>query len=87
MVSQSLNGKVAVVTGSTQGLGLAIAQLFAEQNAAGLVICGRNAQNGEKSAEILKGQGTPTEFVQADLSSVEDCRKVIRKADQAFGNG
>ncbi len=85
MASQSLNGKVAVVTGSTQGLGLAIAQLFAEQNAAGLVICGRNAQNGEKSAEILKGQGTPTEFVQADLSSVEDCRKVIRKADQAFG--
>jgi len=85
MTENNLTGKVAVVTGSTQGLGLAIAQLFAEQKAAGLVICGRNAQNGEKAEETLKEQGTPTEFVQADLSSVEDCRKVVRKADEAFG--
>ena len=85
MTEQNLLGKVAVVTGSTQGLGLAIAKLFSEQRAAGLVICGRHVQNGKKAADILTGQGTPTEFVQADLSRVEDCRKVIQKADQAFG--
>ena len=85
MTEQNLYGKVAVVTGSTQGLGLAIAQNFAEQSAAGLVVCGRNKQNGERAADLLTKQGTPTEFVQVDLSRVEDCRKVIRKVDQAFG--
>ena len=85
MVSQSLNGKVAVVTGSTQGLGLSIAKLFAEEQAAGLVICGRNEQNGEKAAAALTEKGVPTHYVQADLTRVEDCRKVVRKADEAFG--
>ena len=85
MASQSLNGKVAVVTGSTQGLGLSIAKLFAEEQAAGLVICGRNNQNGDKAAASLTEKGVPTHYVQADLTRVEDCRKVVRKADEAFG--
>ena len=85
MASQSLNGKVAVVTGSTQGLGLSIAKLFAQEQAAGLVICGRNEQNGEKAAAALTEKGVPTHYVQADLTRVEDCRKVVRKADEAFG--
>ena len=42
----SLAGKVAVVTGGTQGLGETIAHLFADRGAAGLVICGRNEKNG-----------------------------------------
>jgi NAD(P)-dependent dehydrogenase (short-subunit alcohol dehydrogenase family) len=85
MTEENLIGKVAVITGSTQGLGLAIAQLFAQQKVSGLVICGRNRQNGEKAASIMVNQGIPTQFVRADLSDVEACRKVIRKADQAFG--
>ncbi|MGH7104739.1 MAG: KR domain-containing protein, partial [Acetobacteraceae bacterium] len=42
----SLAGKIAVVTGSTQGLGEAIARLFADRGAAGIVITGRNGENG-----------------------------------------
>ena len=80
-----LSGKVAIVTGGTQGLGEAIARLFAERGAAGIVICGRNAKGGERVASDLSSAGCPTVFVQADLAKVADCRKVVAKADEHFG--
>jgi NAD(P)-dependent dehydrogenase (short-subunit alcohol dehydrogenase family) len=77
-----LDGKVAVVTGSTQGLGEAIARLFAAQGAAGIVLCGRNVERGQAVARSL---GVPARFVAAELGRVEDCRRVIAEADGAFG--
>jgi NAD(P)-dependent dehydrogenase (short-subunit alcohol dehydrogenase family) len=81
----NLTGKIAIVTGGTQGLGEAIARLFAERGAAGLVICGRNAGKGERVASDISSAGCPTAFVQADLAKVADCRKVVAKADERFG--
>jgi len=81
----NLNGKIAVVTGGSQGLGEAIARLFAERGAAGLVICGRNAARGEKVAAEISATGCPTVFVTADLAKVAECRKVIAEADRRFG--
>ena len=81
-----LDGKYAVVTGGTQGLGAAIAQGFAEAGAAGLVTCGRSTGKGEAVArEIAESAGCPVHFVTADLADVEDCRRVIAKADAVFG--
>jgi NAD(P)-dependent dehydrogenase (short-subunit alcohol dehydrogenase family) len=80
----NLGGKIAVVTGGTQGLGEAIARLFAERGAAGLVICGRNAKSGERVVNDISAASCPTVFVQADLSKVADCRKVVAKADERF---
>jgi NAD(P)-dependent dehydrogenase (short-subunit alcohol dehydrogenase family) len=84
-MAQLLEGKIAVVTGGTQGLGETIARRFAAEGAAGLVICGRTAAHGEAVAGDLTNQGTPTRFVRADLGLVEDCRRVIAEADAAFG--
>jgi NAD(P)-dependent dehydrogenase (short-subunit alcohol dehydrogenase family) len=81
----NLAGKIAVVTGGTQGLGEAVARLFAERGAAGLVICGRNAKGGERVASDISSAGCPTVFVRADLAKVADCRKVVAKADERFG--
>jgi NAD(P)-dependent dehydrogenase (short-subunit alcohol dehydrogenase family) len=81
----NLNGKIAIVTGGSQGLGEAIARLFGERGAAGLVICGRNAKGGERVASEISAVGCPTVFVQADLANVADCRKVVAKADERFG--
>ena len=80
----NLRGKCAVVTGGSQGLGEAIARLFAERGAAGLVICGRNAANGERVAAEISATGCPTYFVRADLAKVADCRAVIAEADKRF---
>lgn len=81
-----LDGKIAVVTGGTQGLGAEVARLFAERGAAGLVICGRSIAKGEAKAEEIGARyGTQVHFVAADLAQVEDCRKVIAAARSHFG--
>ena len=81
-----LEGKIAVVTGGTQGLGAAIARLFANRGASGIVICGRSREKGEaKAREIREAAGVAAEFVAADLGRVEDCRAVIAQADARFG--
>ncbi len=81
-----LDGKIAVVTGGTQGLGAAIARLFAERGAAGRVICGRSKDKGERNAAaIAAATGVPVAYVQADLGEVADCRAVIAAADARFG--
>src|SRR5271163_2704079 len=80
----SLSGKYAVVTGGSQGLGETIARAFAAAGAAGLVICGRNAANGERVAREITESGCPTYFVRADLAKVAECRKVIDEADSRF---
>jgi len=81
----SLEGKVAIVTGSTQGLGEAIAHLFAARGIAGLVITGRNAERGAKVKSALEQKGVKTVFVKADLALMDDTRKVVAEADKAFG--
>ena len=81
----NLSGRIAVVTGGTQGLGEAIARLFGERGAAGIVICGRNAEKGERVASEISSAGCPTVFVRADLAKVADCRKVVAKAEERFG--
>jgi len=78
--------KAAVITGSTQGLGEAIARRLIEEKMIGsLVICGRSASAGGRLAGELGALGCRTEFAPADLSRVEDCRRVIDAAQNAFG--
>ncbi len=81
----SLAGKVAIVTGSTQGLGEATARLFAERGAAGLVVTGRSTANGEQVREALEAKGVKTVFVAADLAHTADVEKVVDAADKSFG--
>jgi NAD(P)-dependent dehydrogenase (short-subunit alcohol dehydrogenase family) len=80
-----LAGKVAAITGGTQGLGEAVARLFAARGAAGLAICGRSVEQGELIARELSGAGCPTEFVHADLERMDDGRNFIDSAEASFG--
>lgn len=80
-----LDGRVIVVTGGTQGLGEAIAIHAANQGAAGVLICGRQEDKGREVTARIEEIGAAAEFVQADLSNVEDCRNVVRQCDKRFG--
>ena len=84
-MERPFDGKIAVITGSMQGLGEATARLFAERGAGGLVICDQDKANGERIASELSKNGCQTVFVEADLSDVEACRSVIDTADKIFG--
>jgi NAD(P)-dependent dehydrogenase (short-subunit alcohol dehydrogenase family) len=82
----SLTGKYAIVTGSTQGLGEAIARMFKARGVAGLIICGRNAERGKAVAASLDSDTCQVHFVQADLANVDDCRRIVAAADEHFGS-
>jgi len=84
-LSKQFVGQYAVITGGTQGMGEAVARLFAARGAAGLVVCGRNKAKGGAVAGALSKGGCKTLYVEADLAKVEDCREIIATADKAFG--
>jgi NAD(P)-dependent dehydrogenase (short-subunit alcohol dehydrogenase family) len=83
--ARPFEGQVFVVTGSTQGLGAAVAHLLAERGAAGLIICGRQQAAGAQQVEVLRALGCEAYFVAADLQRVEDCRAIVAAAEQHFG--
>jgi NAD(P)-dependent dehydrogenase (short-subunit alcohol dehydrogenase family) len=81
--AQRLDGKVLVVTGSTQGLGAAIARRAASLGAAAIVVCGRDRERGEAVRDEL---GCEALFVAADLADPAQCRAVVHACDKRFGS-
>ena len=81
----SLNGRVAIVTGASSGIGRAIAERLGEDGA--IVVVNYN-QSDDKAKQVIKGiqaKGGKAVSVQADMSQVADaCRLVIETVKQ-FG--
>tara|TARA_B100000575_G_C22970242_1_gene560110 strand:- start:6 stop:821 length:816 start_codon:yes stop_codon:yes gene_type:complete len=81
-----IDGKTAIITGGTQGLGASIARLFAEAGAAGIAIVGRGIKKGQaKAQEISNAYSVPVEMIEADLSNIQDVKGIIPKVDNKFG--
>ncbi len=81
-----IDGKVALVTGGTQGLGAAIARTFAEAGAVGIAIVGRGREKGLKIAETIKAEtGVRVEVITADLGNIDDVRRITAETETAFG--
>ena len=76
---------IAIITGGTQGLGLAIAKRLALEGARGIAISGRNPDKGESAAKSIRALGTDCLFVQADVSIADDCFRLVNAALEHFG--
>jgi NAD(P)-dependent dehydrogenase (short-subunit alcohol dehydrogenase family) len=80
-----MSGRIAIVTGGTQGLGQAVAERFAADGAAGIALVGRNGERGERVAESLSGKGCPARFIACDLADIDAVKRVVPEAVKAFG--
>src|SRR3954465_5369625 len=76
-----LNGKTAVVTGSTAGIGLAIAKLLAHEGAT-VIINGRTQERVDEAIDRI-GLGANTRGVAADLASAEGVAEFFRQVPAA----
>lgn len=80
-----LEGKIAIVTGGSDGLGRATAHRLAAEGA-NVIICGRREDYLAQVAEELNKQTTgEVVAVRADVSVAEDCENLVREAVKRFG--
>jgi NAD(P)-dependent dehydrogenase (short-subunit alcohol dehydrogenase family) len=87
-MSGALEGRTAVITGASQGLGLEIAQAYLNAGAAGICICARDvAELGRATDELesLAGPGQQVLAVTADVSSPVDVERLVESALAALG--
>ena len=78
-----LEGKIAVITGGTQGLGAATARRLASLGTEGIILAGRNVEKGNAVASSI--QNANAQFVKTDLANTNDCKNLIAEAISQFG--
>ena len=83
-MTKKLEGKIAIVTGSTSGMGAAIAALFSSEGAK-VIVNGRNEERGQKVASKIVEDGGIAEFVLSDISSEEGNSFLVKETLKRLG--
>ena len=85
MDAKMLDGKTAIITGASYGMGRSMAELFAQEGAK-VVITARHREKLDEVVEAVRSQGGRAVGVVADVCSTEDTKKVFATALDAFGD-
>jgi 3-oxoacyl-[acyl-carrier protein] reductase len=80
----ALNGKVALVTGASRGIGKSCALALAEEKC-NLVICSRTEETLEETARLIRAKGVEALALPADLTKPEDNKQFVARAVEKFG--
>src|SRR5438105_15611332 len=83
--AKRLRGRVAIVTGSSRGIGRAIARVLAAEGAAVAVHYCRGEQQAASLAAEIEHLGAKARLVQRDLGNPEDCHRVLTMAARDLG--
>lgn len=79
-----LEGKVALITGGTSGIGEATAVRFAREGAS-VAITGRDADRGERVVQTIIASGGEALFVRSDVRFADECRQAVDQTLERFG--
>lgn len=79
-----LDGKTALITGGTSGIGEACAFLFAQEGAR-VIVVGRNEEKGLSTVENAKKQGLDIHFLPCNVTDENDVRELKEKVEKEFG--
>ena len=85
MEARLLDGKVAIITGASYGMGRSMAELFAEEGAS-VVITARHQEKLDEVVDAIKAKGGKAVGVVADVCSTADTKKVFGTALDTFGD-
>lgn len=79
-----LKDKVAIVTGSTSGMGRATAELFAREGAK-VVVTGRNEDRAKEVVDKIKAEGNEAIYVIVDMLNINDIKKIFDVTIETYG--
>lgn len=84
-MSKKLEGKVAIVTGASKGIGAAIAKHLAKEGASVVVNYASSKEGADRVVEEIKKEGGKAVAVQADMAKRSDIEKMFKESKAAFG--
>ncbi|MBC8507142.1 MAG: SDR family oxidoreductase [Chloroflexi bacterium] len=84
-MSETLNGKVAVITGVGSGFGKATAELFARKDQVNLVLIDRNKEALDTTADVCKAAGSKVVALASDVTKSETFDQALKEALDNFG--